>query len=101
MLRQGRDTRPMDRRGKKTEKPGQPGGVVRSMRGFKPLILSLCGLLLAGCATGPRTPEQIANNDPYEPTNRDTLQFNGKIDHYVVIPTVGLYFLLVPETGRK
>jgi phospholipid-binding lipoprotein MlaA len=75
--------------------------VERSMRGFRALIVGLCGLALAGCATGPLTPEQIANNDPYEPTNRGALQFNGKVDKYLVIPSVGLYFLLVPEGGRR
>ncbi len=71
------------------------------MRGFKALIAGLCGLVLAGCASTPPTPEQIANNDPYEATNRQTMVFNGKIDRYVVIPTVGVYFLLVPEGGRR
>ena len=36
-----------------------------------------------------------------KPTNRDTLKFNGKIDRYFVIPTVALYFVLVPEGGRR
>ena len=64
-------------------------------------IVALMGLWLAGCASTPPTPEMIANNDPYEPTNRDTLQFNGMIDRYFVIPTVALYFVLVPEGGRR
>ncbi|HVZ28198.1 MAG TPA: VacJ family lipoprotein, partial [Rhizomicrobium sp.] len=34
-------------------------------------------------------------------TNRDTLKFNGKIDKYFVIPTVAVYFILVPEGGRR
>jgi phospholipid-binding lipoprotein MlaA len=42
----------------------------------------------------------IAANDPWEPTNRDTLKLNAKIDKYFVIPTVGVYFLLVKEGGR-
>jgi len=56
---------------------------------------------LAGCATTPPTPEMIAANDPWEPTNRATLKLNGKIDKYFVIPTVGIYFYLVPEGGRR
>ena len=63
--------------------------------------MGLCGLALAGCATTPPSPEALAANDPYEQTNRDTLKLNGKIDRYFVIPTVGLYFLLVPEGGRR
>jgi phospholipid-binding lipoprotein MlaA len=62
--------------------------------------LVLCQAL-AGCATTPPSPEALANNDPYEETNRETLKLNGKIDKYFVIPSVGLYFLLVPEQGRK
>ena len=54
---------------------------------------------LAGCAS--TTPEMIANNDPWEPTNRDTLKLNAKIDKYFVIPTVGVYFFLVPQGGRR
>ncbi len=68
---------------------------------FKALVLGLCGLILAGCATAPPSPEALAANDPYEQTNRDTLKLNAKLDQYFVIPTVGLYFILVPETGRR
>ena len=45
----------------------------------------------------PPTPEMVANNDPYEPTNREMLGFNGKIDRYFVVPTVAVYFVLVPD----
>ena len=65
------------------------------------LALSLCGLVLAGCATTPPTPEMLANNDPYEPTNREMLALNGKIDRYFVVPTVAVYFVLVPDPGRR
>ncbi len=63
------------------------------------VLCALAGLLLAGCSTP--TPEMVANNDPYEPMNRDTLKLNGKIDKYFVIPTVGVYFFLVPDGGRR
>jgi phospholipid-binding lipoprotein MlaA len=69
------------------------------MRGVRGLLLGLCGLVLAGCATTPPAPG--SPNDPYEQTNRDTLKLNGKIDRYFVVPTVGLYFILVPESGRR
>jgi phospholipid-binding lipoprotein MlaA len=65
------------------------------------LIVGLVGLMLAGCASTPPSPEALAANDPYEATNRDTLALNGKIDRYFVIPTVALYFVLVPEGGRR
>jgi phospholipid-binding lipoprotein MlaA len=58
-------------------------------------------LALAGCSTMPASPEALAANDPYEQTNRETLKLNGKIDKYFVVPTVGVYFLLVPEGGRR
>jgi phospholipid-binding lipoprotein MlaA len=59
----------------------------------------LAVLALAGCATP--TPEMIANNDPFEPQNRQMLALNGKIDRYFVIPSVGAYFYIVPEGGRR
>jgi phospholipid-binding lipoprotein MlaA len=69
------------------------------MRGIRFVAVVLAGLCLAGCSTP--TPEMIAANDPWEATNRDTLKLNGKIDKYFVIPTVGIYFLLVKEGGRR
>jgi len=71
------------------------------MRGVRGLLFGLVALALAGCATRPPSPDALAANDPYEQTNRDMLKFNGKIDKYFVIPTVGLYFILVPEGGRR
>src|SRR5271170_810714 len=102
MLWPGSGTRPMDRPGKKPENPRQkPGGGGRSMRGSKALIVGLCGLVLTGCASASLTPEEITNNDPYEQTNRQMLVFNGKLDRYVVVPSVGVYFFLVPDKGRQ
>jgi phospholipid-binding lipoprotein MlaA len=71
------------------------------MRGFKALLVGFCGLVVTGCASTPPTPEEIANNDPYEQTNRQMLDFNGKLDRYVVVPSVAVYFVLVPEKGRE
>ena len=69
------------------------------------VVVPLAGLVLAaglaGCASAPASPEALANNDPFEQTNRQTLKLNGQIDRYFVIPTVGLYFLVVPEPGRR
>jgi phospholipid-binding lipoprotein MlaA len=68
-------------------------------------IWLLAGLALAaglgGCASAPPSADALAANDPWEQTNRETLKLNGKIDRYFVIPTVGLYFLVVPEAGRR
>ena len=71
------------------------------MAKLKGLVVGLCGLVLAGCATTPPSAEALAANDPYEQTNREMLRLNGKIDRYFVIPTVGLYFLVLPEGGRR
>lgn len=57
------------------------------------------GVFLCGCATAP-TPEALAANDPYEPTNREIFRFNQKLDKYVVVPSVGAYFYVVPQWGR-
>src|ERR1700745_1234815 len=68
-------------------------------------IWLLSGLALAaglgGCGSAPPSADALAANDPWEQTNRETLKLNGKIDRYFVIPTVGLYFLVVPEAGRR
>ncbi|HEY4940062.1 MAG TPA: VacJ family lipoprotein [Rhizomicrobium sp.] len=73
------------------------------MKRLQILLVALAGLWLAGCSTitSPPTPAMLAANDPYEMTNRDTLKLNGKIDHYFVIPTVGVYFYLVGDGGRR
>ncbi len=71
------------------------------MRKLRIVVLGLMALCLGACATTPPTPEMIAANDPYEPMNRGTLALNGKIDRYFVIPTVGVYFLLVGDGGRR
>jgi phospholipid-binding lipoprotein MlaA len=68
--------------------------------GLRVTGLAFC-LALAGCATAPPSAEALAANDPYEQTNRQTLKLNGQIDKYFVAPTVGVYFLLVPEGGRR
>ena len=69
------------------------------MRWRQGLLFGLWGLVLAGCATTPPSPE--AANDPYEQINRDTLRRNAKVDKYVVLPTVRLYLQMVPEDGRR
>ncbi|MGZ5961587.1 MAG: MlaA family lipoprotein [Rhizomicrobium sp.] len=69
--------------------------------GLRLAAVALVAAWLAGCAGTPPTAEMLAANDPWEMTNRDTLKLNGKIDRYFVIPTVGIYFYLVPEGGRR
>ena len=74
------------------------------MNARKALIFWGFGLLLPGlsaCAGGPASPEALAANDPFEKTNRQMLELNGKIDRYIVTPSVAVYFVLVPEAGRR
>ena len=71
------------------------------MRWRRGLLFGLWGLVLAGCATTPPSPEALAANDPYEQINRDTLRRNAKVDKYIVLPTVRLYLQVVPEDGRR
>ncbi len=52
--------------------------------------------LVTACASAPSG----ADNDPFEPFNRDLFSLNQKLDKYVVIPSAGLYVVAVPEWGR-
>ncbi|MBV9330373.1 MAG: VacJ family lipoprotein [Alphaproteobacteria bacterium] len=63
------------------------------------ILIVVLGVFLGGCATSP-SPEALAANDPYEPTNREVFRFNQKLDKYVVVPSVGAYFYVVPQWGR-
>lgn len=75
------------------------------MRAAKALIFVALSLFLlpglTACASTPPSAEALAANDPYERTNRQMLDFNGKLDRYVVGPSVAVYFVLVPEPGRR
>ena len=41
-------------------------------------------MLLSACAT--KDPEAIAQNDPWEPTNRAVFDFDVQVDHAVATP---------------
>ncbi len=56
--------------------------------------------LASGCASTPPSAEALAANDPYEASNRQVFKLNQKLDKYVVVPSVGVYFYAVPEWGR-
>src|SRR3954466_11769028 len=88
-------------RGKPGKSPPKAGVLKVMGKGWTRMLAGLVlAAALAGCATGPASPEALAANDPYEQMNRAALKRNAIIDRYFVIPTVGLYFLLVPEPGR-
>lgn len=55
-------------------------------------------LLLTACAT--KDPEAIAQNDPWEPTNRAVFDFDVKLDHAVLRPVAEFYRDAVPDPAR-
>ena len=65
-----------------------------------PLLTALCACLMLGaCAT--KDPEAIAQNDPWEPTNRDVFDFDVKLDHAVATPVAKFYRSAVPAPARE
>jgi phospholipid-binding lipoprotein MlaA len=75
-----------------------PCGALRRAAGL------LLAALLANCATPPSDPaERVVfeqNNDPLEPLNRQTLEFNLFIDRILLKPVTQIYIAIVPEAGR-
>jgi phospholipid-binding lipoprotein MlaA len=53
---------------------------------------------LTGCSTP--SPESLAQNDPWEKTNRDVFDFDLKVDHAVARPIAKGYRAVVPEFAR-
>ena len=68
---------------------------------FNPVLLAaLCAsLLVSACATN--DPEAIAQNDPWEPTNRAIFDFDIQVDHAVARPVAKFYRSAVPEPARE
>jgi phospholipid-binding lipoprotein MlaA len=63
------------------------------------LLLIVCaGLALGGCAT--KDPEALAQNDPWEPSNRAVFDFDIKLNDNVVMPVAKFYRSAVPEVAR-
>ncbi|MDE2182014.1 MAG: VacJ family lipoprotein [Alphaproteobacteria bacterium] len=58
----------------------------------------LAALLLSGCAAP--TADNLANNDPYESTNRSIFALNMKLDRMALRPAAENYRDLVPEKAR-
>jgi len=85
--------------GKSPRKVGVSTGM-RRIRTLAALVLVAGPLfLLGGCASA--SPEALAANDPFEKANRAALKRNAVFDKYLIIPTLDLYFLVVPEPGRR
>jgi phospholipid-binding lipoprotein MlaA len=64
----------------------------------KILMIAMVAVLAAGCASDP---EAIAQNDPYEPTNRAIFNLNTKIDKAVAKPVAKFYNHAVPQFARN
>ena len=62
--------------------------------------LPLLVLLLAGGCASTSDPQALAQNDPYEPTNRAVFNFDVKLDHAVATPVAKFYRSAVPEPAR-
>lgn len=65
---------------------------------LRPLAaLTIC-LALSACAT--KDPQSLAQNDPFEPTNREIFDFDVRLDHAVMRPVAEAYRDVVPEPAR-
>jgi phospholipid-binding lipoprotein MlaA len=67
----------------------------KSIPAVSALTLSLA---LGACSTP--SPESLAQNDPWEKTNRDIFDFDVKLDHNVARPIAKGYRYVVPEPVR-
>ena len=63
-------------------------------------MIAALAVLAAGCATS-KDPEAVAQNDPYEPTNRAIFDFNTKVDKAVAKPVAKFYNHAVPQFARN
>ncbi|MBV8976645.1 MAG: VacJ family lipoprotein [Alphaproteobacteria bacterium] len=69
---------------------------------FRPLSLIAvfsAALALSGCETT-SNPDSLAQNDPYEPTNREVFAFNQGLDKHVARPVAVFYNHAVPAQAR-
>src|SRR5262245_7004407 len=70
------------------------------MKTRNPLIAAAFAILaLAGCAT--TDPQSLAQNDPFEPTNREIFAFDIAVDKAVAAPAARAYRAVVPEPARQ
>ncbi len=64
------------------------------------IVLTMAGLLLAGCASAP--PDYVTQTkDPWEKMNRAIYGFNDTLDKAVVRPVANTYTRAVPEPARN
>ncbi|HET7083877.1 MAG TPA: VacJ family lipoprotein [Rhizomicrobium sp.] len=69
------------------------------MKRFFPVVPALgLSLFLGGCSTP--SAESLAQNDPWEKTNRDIFDFDVRMDHAVARPIAKGYRAVMPEPVR-
>src|SRR5258707_11453669 len=64
-----------------------------------PVISALALSMVLGACSTP-SPESLAQNDPWEKTNRDIFDFDVRVDHAVARPVAKGYRDVVPEPVR-
>ena len=69
------------------------------MRIFLTLAAIAAGLCLSACSTP--SPSALANNDPYEATNREIFDFNRRLDSWTLRPAAERYNNYVPGQIRE
>jgi len=69
------------------------------MKNSIPVLSALALSLMLGACSTP-SPDSIAQNDPWEKTNRDVFDFDVKLDHAVARPIAKGYRDVVPEPVR-
>ena len=69
------------------------------MKLLRPLFVLCITAVLAGCVT--KDPEALAQNDPWEPTNRAIFDFDVKLDHFVAAPVAKFYNATAPKPARE
>jgi phospholipid-binding lipoprotein MlaA len=67
-------------------------------RAYSLIPTFILGLALSACSTP--SPDAVAQNDPWEKTNRDIFDFDVKLDHVVLRPVTKGYRTVVPEFAR-
>src|SRR5262245_4455742 len=64
----------------------------------KLLLIFVLSAVLCGCSTP--SPESLAQNDPWERTNRDIFDFDMRVDHAVAGPIARGYRAILPQPVR-
>lgn len=65
-----------------------------------PLVAALLGTLALGACTT-TDPQSLAQNDPFEPTNREIFAFTIALDKVVSAPAARAYRDVVPQPARQ